>query len=325
MISTAGVVGLARFLTFAGAAVLFGLVPVCRLVLAPGFAIVPAGSWRRARALLVRRLSVALDAALGAVVVAALVTLAVQVWRVHGLRGGSFPAALAATVDTGFGRWTALRIVATAALAIAVRRDFRDRALAPAAAEGSRVYWGTWTALAVLLLATLSLTGHAAAADPVAVAVAVDVLHLAAGSTWLTGITVLALGLPVALRQRRDRAQLQLLVPTLRSFSRLAVVAVLTAGATGVVNALVALGSFSALRQTGYGQALVVKVWLFAWVLALGGVNHFVLLRRLAAAATRGRASGQQTGIAVSVAAECLFGAVLLAVTAVLTGLPRPV
>ena len=55
-------------------------------------------------------------------------------------------------------------------------------------------------------------------------------------------------------------------------------------------------------------------------------LNHFVLIPRLARAATRprGGVASPEGALALSLAAEVLLGAVVLAVTAVLVALPRP-
>ena len=95
---------------------------------------------------------------------------------------------------------------------------------------------------------------------------------------------------------------------------------------TGVYRALAELRSFSDLVDTGYGQALLVKLVIFC-VLLVGGVyNRLVLHPRLerAALGLRPDDGGAGERLRVSVTAEVLVAAVLIAVVAVLVSLPPP-
>jgi putative copper resistance protein D len=51
---------------------------------------------------------------------------------------------------------------------------------------------------------------------------------------------------------------------------------------TGFVNAWILVGSWRALTDTNYGRLLMVKLVLFAAMLALAAVNRFVLTPHLA-------------------------------------------
>jgi putative copper export protein len=315
-----------RITTFAGAAFLFGLGPVYALVLHHGFAAATDTKWRRGHERMARRLALEADAAFAGLIVGSLLTLLGQVRDAAQRHGASVRASdVVDTLGTGFGGWTALRLVLTVAMFAALRGQLRDRL---ARAEGARAmpaedrtFWIGWTVFGTALLASIAMTSHAAAGPRPLLAVPVNLAHLATSAVWLVGICVLATALPVALATRDARSQLHLFSPTLARFARLAFLAVLATAVTGALNALAVLDDVGALRTTAYGQTLLVKVWLFAWIVGLGGLNHFVLLRRLQAAATPQEGAARMRVIGGSVAVEFLFGVLLLGATAVLTGL----
>lgn len=64
-------------------------------------------------------------------------------------------------------------------------------------------------------------------------------------------------------------------------FSTLGVLAIGTLLATGFVNAWVLVGTLPALFETGYGRLLLLKIALFADMVAIASVNRFRLTPRL--------------------------------------------
>ena len=93
---------------------------------------------------------------------------------------------------------------------------------------------------------------------------------------------------------------------------------------TGLYSADAALGDLQALRTSPYGQFLLVKSWLFLSVVALGAVNHLLLVPRLVRAAqARGRLRTDDR-LAWTVAMEVVLALAILTVTSILIGLARP-
>jgi copper transport protein len=145
-------------------------------------------------------------------------------------------------------------------------------------------------------------SGHPGTASPRGVAIALDAVHLAAGSIWLGGLIGLVVLWPVDGR-------------TIARFSNVAIGAVLALVATGIGASLVHLPTLASLWETGYGQALLVKIALLLVALVLGAVNLLRTRPRLVAGET---ASGRPiTGEVV-----LLGGAVFAA--AILTSLAPP-
>jgi copper transport protein len=124
-----------------------------------------------------------------------------------------------------------------------------------------------WLAAAIGI-GLLVVAGHAAALPGFA-PLAVQAIHVAAVSVWLSGVACL---LVVALRRPPpdDPLHLTALVPR---FSALALVSIGLAGMTG---AFAAWGHLAALPDpaTEYGRNLIIKLGLAAGALALGGLNY---------------------------------------------------
>ena len=113
--------------------------------------------------------------------------------------------------------------------------------------------------------------GHAAQTSPRRLALALDWLHLVAGSLWLgglIGLIVLIGSLPAA----RRLPGLALCVPR---FSNLAFVSVVVLLGSGVWASVLHLPTLASLWQTSYGQAIIVKASLLAAAMALASVTSY--------------------------------------------------
>jgi copper transport protein len=182
----------------------------------------------------------------------------------------------------------------------------------PPAGQGTA--WPWWVALLLggASLLTISLSSHGAAVpEGMALAVALDWLHIAAMVAWLGGLIPLAIALRAAQRNPDGALPLATLIPR---FSRLAASCIVVLTLTGVYNYLLHVNQLDLLAATTYGRALLIKLGLFGLLLLLGGLNLFVLSRRLRASGNRlARAFGR------SVRGELVAGALLLLVVGVMT------
>jgi copper transport protein len=118
-------------------------------------------------------------------------------------------------------------------------------------------------ALALLVAATLR--GHAL--DPGQIrplAVAADLVHIAAAAFWVGGLAQLAVWLAVGGARSA----------VIRRFSVGALVAVLVLGVTGILRAIGELSALDQLWRTGYGRTLLVKTALLAGLVVLAWVNR---------------------------------------------------
>jgi copper resistance protein D len=150
----------------------------------------------------------------------------------------------------------------------------------------TRSQWGLFAAiLATGFLIAPAWIGHAGATPGEAgqIPLAADALHLLAAGAWLGGLPPLAMLLAVAWRHKEP--SLAAITRTgVQRFSLLGLASVGALLASGVINSWYEVGSFGNLLATAYGQLIVVKLGLFATMIALAAVNRFYLTPRLAMA-----------------------------------------
>jgi copper transport protein len=268
----------------------------------------------------------AVSVAFGIAAVIALITIPVYVELAtaqFALRSAfDFGNVLPLVRDSAFGRGvldlelTFALFVLAAALALWVDRPERaQRSIAELLASAGALL----AAGATLLIPGLS--GHAAQAAPRGLSLALDWLHLVAGSIWLgglIGLLVLWWSLPAA----RRVAGLMVCVPR---FSNTAFVSVLVLIGSGVGAALIHMPTLASLWQTSYGQALLVKIGLLCAALLLAQVNLLRTRPRLAASRDRPElGTGAAALLRRLVSGEVLLVVSAVVAAAVLSSLPPP-
>jgi putative copper resistance protein D len=138
-----------------------------------------------------------------------------------------------------------------------------------------------WLGLMASLAFAVSLawTGHAGATIGAVgyLHLVADALHLIAAAAWLGGLVALILLLTAT---RRNNA-ISLARDAIGRFSTLGIISVTTLMLSGLINTAILVGSFHALIATSYGQLLLLKLALFAVMLALATVNRLFLTPRL--------------------------------------------
>lgn len=152
-----------------------------------------------------------------------------------------------------------------------------------------------WLALlgGAAYLVLTAATSHAAALPTgSAWATLFDVLHLGATAVWVGGLLCLTDLLLWSGRAVPEPERAVVQATAVRCFSPLAATSVVLLLATGLLNALVHVASWSALGQTAYGRALTVKLLLTVPLLAVAGTNAFLLRPRFVRAALQGEATG---------------------------------
>ena len=114
-------------------------------------------------------------------------------------------------------------------------------------------------ATAVVTIATYATSGHQSAGTLPAVFVPLDMVHLAAISTWVGALLVLA----VIYRDNDVENEA-------KRFSRMATWSMPVVVVTGVVQGLHLMGGISTITQTSFGKLLLAKTVLVACVVLLG-------------------------------------------------------
>jgi putative copper export protein/mono/diheme cytochrome c family protein len=133
--------------------------------------------------------------------------------------------------------------------------------------------------VAVPVIGGIAWTGHAAASSGY-LHLTADVLHLIAAGAWIGSLVPLAMLLAMARREKGPEWARIARTATLR-FSNIGVVSVATLLTTGIVNAFLLTGSLPALLGTDYGHVLLLKIGLFAIMVALATTNRLRWTPRL--------------------------------------------
>ena len=110
--------------------------------------------------------------------------------------------------------------------------------------------------------------GHAGSSDLLAVALASDWVHILGATVWVGGLAVLA---TFVLSHHGDMLEV---TRPVRGFSRLAGWAIGAVLASGVVNALLHVGSAEQVVETTWGRLVLIKLVLFAGIAWLGWQNR---------------------------------------------------
>ena len=324
---------LARLLALGAPLGMLGLVVLAALVVGPAVragGIVAPGEAPAATAAFRARAAAALAGASAgwwrawwALVLAGAVGLALlPVAPLRGLREGPDGAAdLLAHSRFGAAWWVQVACLALAAAgALALGR--RDRAV-PAALTPEWA-WALAAPPAVALVA-IGWAGHASSGGDRTANIVIDALHSGATAAWFGGLLGLATLVSPAVARLGSADRVRLAAAVVVRFSAVALTAVAVLVVTGVYRALaeVELGE---VLDSDYGRVLLVKLAIFAVLLAGGAYNRMVVHPRLERAALgldpddRGASAALRT----SVRAELVLAAGLLASVAVLISLPPP-
>jgi len=149
-------------------------------------------------------------------------------------------------------------------------------AITAAVRSGWASHWWAAAGMGSILLMTLTQLSHAAAEGRFLPFLA-DWVHAMAAALWMGGL----LGFAVALFSgplgtlAADR-QAKLREHSVRRFSKVATTAVVILASTGLYAILLHVPSLQALVATPYGRALLVKLGLLTFVLAIGAVNFLL-------------------------------------------------
>jgi putative copper resistance protein D len=215
--------------------------------------------------------------------------------------------------ETGFGVVWAARM----ALALIIVGVTAWRLFSAATSNCDRIT----ALLSAALLASLAGTGHSQIEEgwTGVVHVGADAAHLLAAGAWLGGLVPLGFILVGSAATNRDAGAINVDRILLR-FSGMGYIAVATLIGTGLVNSWFLVSSISGLLNTSYGQILLVKLILFAAMLALAAANRLWLVPSMSVFApdTSGTPSVWTVRLRNHVLAEQLLGLMILLVVSLL-------
>jgi copper transport protein len=181
------------------------------------------------------------------------------------------PSVITDVLDTRFGRVWLLRLVLLLVAIPFIRLLVNRR---PVVEYPLPRWWRPAAAVvAVGLLLTPGLSGHAGTGKLVPLAIVADVAHVGGVALWLGGLVVL---LAVVLR-RKHLDELREVVP---KYSRLALAAICVIVVSGAFQAWRQLGSLSNLRDTDYGKLLAAKLIAFGALIITAAFSREIVNRR---------------------------------------------
>ncbi len=185
----------------------------------------------------------------------------------YGNGGGLFSASgsdVADVLDTTYGKAHLVRI------AVALVSLFLLKPVL--AGRGGRWDKPLLIGLGVIGILTWPLAGHPGASDVAPLTVIADAIHLSAVSVWVGGLVMLL----VYLLRKANARELSAIMPVWSNWATLAVTVLVLAG---VAQALIEIGSFSALFGTTYGRVLLVKIGLLAVILIFANIARRIVAR----------------------------------------------
>jgi putative copper export protein/mono/diheme cytochrome c family protein len=190
-----------------------------------------------------------------------------------------------------------------------------------AAARTPRRRVVTLAAIAVLAaadFAALAWAAHAVA-TPGATHLVADIAHLLAAGLWLGGLVVLAAFFATR-GGKPDPAWIAIVGAATRRFSHLGLACVAVLLASGIVESWFLVGTVPALVGTAYGHLLLVKLALFATMIALAAVNRFHLTPRIGQASRKRRDGTWHTlgRLRRNTLAELILGGLVLVIVGAL-------
>jgi copper transport protein len=236
-------------------------------------------------------------------------------------RGGSDVGALLGT------RWGAAWAIQATCLVAATAGAYGLWRAEDRSAPDPRRAWASviGAPLAVAVVA-ISWAGHAGSGTDAAIGIGMDAVHLAATGAWLGGLSAVLAIVPGVVRGVAAEDATRLIAAVVVRFSTLAILCVATLVVTGFYRAVAELRGLGDLVNTDYGRALLVKLIIFAVLLAGGTYNRLVLHPRLerAALGLRETDGGAGRALRISVAMELTLAVLVLGTVGVLVNLPPP-
>lgn len=183
----------------------------------------------------------------------------------------------------------------------------------------SRAMGGWLTAAIGLIAIALSeaLTGHSGAVRHFSAAIAADVAHLLGAGGWLGGLTAMVLCAMPALKRLEPARSAKAGTQLLQAYHGAATECVTIVVASAVIAMWTRFPTVSAIWTTPYGQMLLRKTIFVAIVLAFGLYHWKKIVQPGWNDDTRFRFQRSAIG-------ELVFGAVVVAFTALLITMPLP-
>ena len=212
--------------------------------------------------------------------------------------------------------------------AVGIAWKVRVIALVLAGLAATRARWlPVVVASSAVALASLAWTGHGSVGErmPGWGHLGSDIVHLIASSAWVGALVglILLVSRPIA---RVDRDHLDQTHRALQGFGAVGTMIVATIVVTGLINSwfMVGIGNLASLATTLYGELLLIKLALFAVMLALAALNRLRLTPAFERSIAAADHSGALGALRKSLALETAGVTAILALVAWLGTLDPP-
>lgn len=192
--------------------------------------------------------------------------------------------------------------------------------IAPRLRGNASVTWGAFGVFTLGFALSQPWSGHAAASEQPAMAIATQLVHVLGAGGWVGGLALLTfVAIPAArsLTDEGNSAPDERIASLVRAFSPTALVSAALLGVSGTLTAWENLGGLAPLWQSSYGRTLLLKLALLAIVAGTGAYNW---RRVLPALGQPSSSSALRRSSVVELSAATL----VLLVTAILVATPMP-
>lgn len=174
------------------------------------------------------------------------------------------------------------------------------------------VYWTAVSIPGLGLLATWAFAGHSRSMRWSQIGVITDVAHHAAAAAWIAGLAIVGwIVIPTT--------KVDVMVPAVRRFSKVAATSVAVLVVTGLIQTVRLVGNPAGLLDADHGRYLAVKVVVLAVMLGIANANRQRVNQRLDDSKHLSRHIG---GLRQAVLTEFAIGLVIIAITAAMVVSP---
>ena len=174
------------------------------------------------------------------------------------------------------------------------------------------VYWTAVSIPGLALLGTWAFAGHSRSLRWPAIGVTTDVAHHAAAAAWIAGLAIVGwIVIP--------KTKVEVLVPAVRRFSKVAATCVAVLVVTGLIQTVRLVGNPTDLFDVNHGRFLFAKVAVLAVMLGVANANRRRVEHRLNDSVQLSHHVG---GLRQAVLTEFAIGLVIVAITAAMVVSP---
>ena len=187
----------------------------------------------------------------------------------------------------------------------------------------SKAALGVGAALCAIYILLVALVSHGDTIPGSFWAVGADLLHIMAAAVWIGMLGQLMLFLFWLRRGVPDEPKRQLQASHLSRFGTIVATSVVVLLATGAANAVAQISDWSALYETAYGRALLVKLGIMSVLLIAAAINAFYLRPRMVEDSDEGLPTDSlHRRMTIAVRVELVLGVAVLLAAAILVLYP---